>query len=268
MLLKRLLGFCASLVTIIGIGTLPADAWPRQLPGFDGYRFFESDRNQSRSFTMVPDPIDPSNTSKVYKFSIRPERCKGAECEQQSVRSSVQQGPDAGQPDEAWYGWDIYFPPDFPQPGAQKTGLQQFNEWKDQHQCGLISLAVSPNHGGRELLWRVQKPTGLPAGQYGYDCTSVFQESLGNITDLMGKWHRFEVFIKWSGAEDGQFVIYLDGKKKVVYSGPTCFTCGHMNYYSFGNYLCCTDSSKTIQPSTVYYRYLSRAARREDLTWH
>lgn len=245
----------------------PALAWPRTLHGFNGYQFFEVDRNQRGGFTMVPDPIDPNNTKKVYKFSIRPEKCVGKECHQQSVRSSIQQGPDAKQPKTAWYGWDMYFPPDFPNDGVQRLGLQQFNEWKDQNQCGLVSLAVDPNQGGRDLLWVMQKPTGKPETQFGGDCVPVMRISIAKISDLVGSWHRFEVFAHWTTEGDGQFKVYIDGKQKVDYTGVTCFNCDKMNYFSFGNYLCCTESSEKIQPSTVYYRFLSRSKSRQELKW-
>jgi hypothetical protein len=266
MLTKRLVALCAAMAMFMNMCALPALAWPNKLPGFDGYRFYKSDRNQSGGFTMVPDPLDPNNPNDVYKFSIVPKRCTPDDCKQQSVRSTVQQGPDANQPKEIWYGWDIYFPADFPKAGTQGRGFQIFNEWKDKD-CKLVGLSVNHNRGGRDLLWEMEAPTGQPELQFGGDCVPILEISLGRMSNIVGSWHRFEFFARWSEGEDGRYVVYMDGEKKVDYSGITCFYCSKSNYYLFGNYLCCTESAKTIQPSTVYYRNLSRAARREDLVW-
>lgn len=263
----RLLGSCLA----IGIGAFgslagPALAWEKTLPGFNGYRFIATGTNQEGGIQMVPDPIDPSNPSDVYRFSIAPGPCVGSDCDHQSARATVQQSTDAKQPKEVWYGWDIYFPPDFPINGKQTNGKWLFNEWKDQS-CNLASLSLDANLGGRDLIWEMSVLSGKAADGKGNDCKAVMREPLAKMSTLVGSWHRFEIFARWTKNGDGRFIIYLDGEVKLDYTGVTCSNCDRMNYYLFGNYLCCTESTEKIQPSTVYYRYLSRAKKREDLQW-
>lgn len=128
--------------TLVG----PALAWDRKLPRFNGYRFIATDTNQDGGIHMAPDPIDPSNSFDVYRFSISPGPCVFSDCDHQSARATVQPTTDAKQPKEVWYGWDIYFPPDFLINGKQSNGKWLFNEWKDQS-CNLASLTLDANLG-------------------------------------------------------------------------------------------------------------------------
>lgn len=265
--MKRFIAALAISLATLNSLSLPALAWKKTLPGFNGYRFSETGTNQEGGVQMVPDPIDPGNADDVYRFSIKPGPCVGSDCDHQSARATVQQRPDAKQPHEVWYGWDIYFPPDFPINGKQSSGKWLFNEWKDQS-CNLASLSLDANLGGSELIWEMSKLSGKAADGKGNDCMAVMRAPLGKMSKLLGSWHRFEVYARWTKSDDGRFIIYMDGEVKLDYSGVTCSNCDRMNFYLFGNYLCCTESTTSIQPSTVYYRYLSRAKRREDLQWH
>lgn len=246
--------------------SLPAAAWQRTIPGFGGSQFFLSSTNQRGGFTMAPDPLDAANPKEVYRFSIQPGPCTGFDCQQQSVRSTIQQGEDARQPKEVWYGWDIYFPADFPRDGQQATGKQIFNEWKDRN-CKLVGLTVIPNIGGKDLLWEMSGPTGKSKNKAGEECQGLARFPIGPMSKIVGRWHRFEFFARWSKGDDGRYVVYMDGKKLVDYTGATCTNCDQKNQHLFGNYLCCTENTETIKPSTVYYRFVSRAKKREDLQW-
>lgn len=243
------------------------------VPGFGSATFSLADRSQRGGFRMVEDPIDPANRSRVYSFTISPAKCRGADCAQQSVRSALVQSPDAVQPKEAWYGWEIYFPRDFPFATRQSRGFQQFNEWKDQPQCGLASIALDNTYwvaGLRDtsLSWVMKRPTGKPAGRTGEDCETYFKTGIAEMSDIVGSWRRFELFARWSRKDDGRFLLYLDGKLVLDYKGKTCFSdCSRMNYHIFGNYLCCTPDTKAVANATVYYRFISRARSRDRLIW-
>lgn len=233
--------------------------------GFGQDRFFLADNSQPKGFAMVKDPIDLTNKENVYRFKVRPARCIGSDCQQQSARSSLQQRHNVKQPKEAWYGWEIYFPKEFPIGDSLVSGIEIFNEWKDQDQCVLVSLAIF--RGERRLSWHMEEPTGGKATQNGGDCRLVFDQTIGFMSDLTGSWHRFELSARWSGGADGRFMLYLDGKLNSEYSGRTCNENCAKNYHLFGNYLCCTPDTKSIAETTVYYRHISRAEAREGLNW-
>ena len=259
----NLLCFCLLFLSSLGGTALARD--DLRITGFGQDRFFLSDNSQPNGFAMVRDPADASNRQKVYRFSVRPSQCIGGDCQQQSARSSLQQGNNVRQPEEAWYGWDIYFPAGFPTGDRLISGLETFNEWKDQDQCDLVSLSIT--RGQRKLVWHMEAPTGKAMTQFGGDCRMVFEKPVASVSDLVGSWHRFELFARWSGGADGRFVLYLDGKAKVDYSGRTCNENSARNYHLFGNYLCCTPDSTRIAESTVYYRFISRASSRAGLKW-
>lgn len=238
-----------------------------ELPGFGSHKFELTDTSPPKSFAMVPDPIDASNKGNVFRFATTPAHCYRDDCEQQSVRSTLSQDSHTFQPNEAWYGWELYFPKDFPINGEQAHGKQIFNEWKDQTKCKLVGLALFNDLGGNELFWDFSKPTGKANNKGGNECSSILKAPVAKMSNFLGAWHRFEFFARWSEKSDGRFLVYLDGKLKVDFSGVTCFNCRAMNYAMIGNYLCCTPDTKNTQPSVVYYRYVSRAKTREELQW-
>ena len=144
------------------------------LPGFtDSFRI-TTERNQPGGVAMVRDPLDQDNTAKVFKFSIKPGPCVLDDCEQQSVRATVEQRPGAKQPDEAWYGWDMYLAPGFPASAQEARKHQTLAEFKDQKQCMLVSLDTTPDNDDNFLTWSMEKPTGKKMTQSGGDCIDLF----------------------------------------------------------------------------------------------
>ncbi|PDT31134.1 hypothetical protein CO660_03595 [Rhizobium sp. L9] len=238
-----------------------------KVPGFTHPFRVTTERNQPGGFAMVKDPLDQYNAAKVFKFSINPGPCVQDDCEQQSARATVQQGRKAKQPKEAWYGWDMYFVPDFPIGSKQVRGHQIFVEFKDQDQCQLVALTTNPHSNDQFLSWSMEKPSGKQMTQFGGDCINLFDMRVASIRELAGAWHRFELFVRWTREGDGRFLMFLDGKQVVDYHGVTCFSCDKLNYFLFGNYLCCTTGTKLVVPATVYYRYVSMAKSREALVW-
>lgn len=253
---------------MLGSAIAQSDGRGYTFPGFKS-AFFLSPNSQKGGFSFVKDPVDASNKKKVLKFTVKPARCIGADCSPQSVRSSINQYPSAVQPLEGWYGWEMLFPQDFPAGYDQSTGFQQFNEFKDQLQCGLASLAINLMSRDSYLIWRMHRPTGKQyQSQKGEDCKPTYEKYVVSLNEIKGSWHRFELYAKWTRKNDGIFDLYLDGKRVVEYRGPTCFAdCTKMNYYAVGNYLCCTPNTKKIAEATVYYRYISRAKSRDKLQW-
>lgn len=264
--MRMLVVVLAIIVTATTFAPSVAHAWRSEFRNFDGC--FEKVPNlQPKSIKLVHDPTDPANPNEVISFTVVPKKCIGPDCDQQSARSAVKQCEGTKQPKEIWYGWEMFLPVDFPHNGEQIRGFQQFVQWKDQPQCRLVGLAIDANLGGTTLDWGMEKPTGVKPGQYGGDCQQIMKYQIAKVSNLLGKWQKFELFARWSEGDDGRFVLYLNGEVKVDYRGITCFNCGSRNAAAFGNYICCTPDSKRLLPSTVYYRSISSAKRREDLIW-
>lgn len=265
--MRNLTRICAAALVVVAWTSGFASAEKRfKLPGFsDNFRI--SERNQPGGFSIVKDPLDTSNSKEVFNFSIGPGPCVREDCEQQSARGSVQQVPQAVQPKEVWYGWDMYFPADFPYGAMQIKGHEIFAEFKDQDQCQLVALTTNPNQYDEYLSWSMEKPTGRKMTATGGDCEDLFEKRIAKFKDIVGTWHRFELFVRWSTKADGKFLMYMDGKQVVDYDGLTCFNCYKKNQMYFGNYLCCTPGTKDVKPSTVYYRHVNSAKSREALVW-
>ncbi len=239
------------------------------LSGFGEDLFHETiGRNQPGGFHMVEDPLNNSGGKKIFEFSVVPGPCFEDDCESNSARSTLQQGK-AKQPKEAWYGWDMYFPPDFAYGPKQVSGFNIYNEWKDQDNCMLVGLTnfggwTAPQSGQPDmnLSWRMQN------SQLAGDCPIVLQKPIASFDELLGKWNRFEAFIRWSKKKDGKVQIYLDGNLKLDYDGVTCFAnCNKKMYYLFGHYICCTEDTESIVASKVYYKNISRSEERSGLQW-
>lgn len=237
------------------------------LSGFGQDKFYFVDNSQPKGFQLVKDPLDSLNNQHVLKFTIRPKSCIGYDCDHQSVRTAVAQLPNAVQPKEAWYGWDMYFPENFPIGSEQVNGFYSFINWKDNIDCGS-GLTNDTYLGHTTLNWVRHRPTGKSFHDIEGDCKQIYNVPIAEIKDLKGSWRRFELFVRWSKKDDGRYQLYLDNKKVLDYVGSTCVTnCQKMNFQLIGNYLCCTPNTKTVLESTVYYRFISRAKSRDKLKW-
>jgi hypothetical protein len=244
-----------------------AESWSSKFKNFTGCSFEQVPNMQPDSMKLVADPANPSSANTVLSFTVTPQKCIDSDCEQQSARSAVKQCQEGNQPKEIWYGWEMYLPANFPHNGQQIRGFQQLVEWKDQNECGTASTAIDAYLGGEFLTWIMQVPTGKKQEQFGGSCDQIKNFALARVDAIVGKWIKFELYAVWSKGSDGRFELYVDGVKRVNYSGPTCVNCDRRNQAAFGNYICCTPNSEKLLPSTVYYRSISSAKRREELIW-
>lgn len=218
---------------------------------------FWTDFSQPNSFSVVPDPLSES-AKDVLKFSIRNLKCQGEDCSSQSVRSSFFTDVGKGQPRKSWYGWDVYFPVNFPYGNRQSSGYYQFIEWKNHHACQRMAFSNKGKSSDNYLSFSLKRTEGS-------DCIEEYSKSIVSFKELVGNWHRFEVYIEWSSKEDGRAEVYLDGKLRLDYSGPTCDRSCSMNYFLIGIYLCCTRSTEAVTPAEVFYKNVSNATVREKL---
>jgi hypothetical protein len=230
--------------------------------------FEEKDINQPDGYAFIQNPTESSLFKKVHSFSIEP-GCKSnvtyhdgnaSDCKYGSVRAELSEDgrnwPDL-QPDQAWYGWDIYIPKDFPTARQQGSGKYLLGQWHNG-QCPHISFINQPSNDNLYL----QTMTALG----NYECRNRSKTKIVSFSELKGKWTRFETFVKWSSNEDGEVKIYVDGQLKVDRKGPN-LTVGfeNNNHFDFGVYLCCTNNINRIKRTTVLYANVSRASQRERL---
>ncbi len=164
------------------------------------------------------------------------------------------------QPAQSWYGWSVYFPTDFAFGNRQTPGHYSFAYWHN-HQCAHLNFSNgrgSSNDGN--LYFETSRSFG------DYQCAENDVIKVASFADLVGKWTRFEVFVKWASDDSGRAQIYLDGVLKVDYAGPT-LTKGleKINHFKFGIYLCCAKNVTRIKGTNLYFANVRSAKTREGL---
>lgn len=90
--------------------------------------------------------------------------------------------------------------------------------------------------------------------------------------ELRGRWHRIEVNVKWSKNGDGFFRVWVNGEKKVDYSGQTMTK--SKTYFKYGVYRSFISRYRDLKGNgiedalaqTVYYANVKRAKCREWLS--
>ncbi|PBC06764.1 heparin lyase I family protein [Mesorhizobium sp. WSM3859] len=225
------------------------------------------------SVAIIDDRTGEAPTSKLYSFRIpsgycNPQRyephARANDCDEQSVRSQVRENVFAtkkngnGQPKQSWYGFAVYLPQDFPYGVRQADGYMQLFYFHNK-QCQHISLA---NFAGKDDSLYLAFSNALG----NYSCTPGPRLKVADFKNLVGKWSRFELFIKWANDSSGRVKIYLDGKLVTEWRGPT-FTPGleRINYAKFGIYLCCTQSVAQVRSASLYFAAVRRAETRDGL---
>lgn len=226
-----------------------------------------------KSVAIIDDPTGEAPTSKVYSFRIPSGYCNprryephapANDCDEQSVRSQVRENVFAtkkngnGQPKQGWYGFAVYLPDDFPYGIKQADGYMQLFYFHNK-QCQHISLA---NFAGKDDSLYLAFSNALG----NYNCTPGPRLKVADFKNLVGKWSRFELFIKWAKDSSGRVMVYLNGKLVTEWRGPT-FTPGleSTNYAKFGIYLCCTQAVARVRDASLYFAAVRRAATRDGL---
>lgn len=225
------------------------------------------------SISVIDDPTGSAPTTKVFSFDIPAGVCsdtpyvKGkpeSDCYFNSTRSQYWENVKAtkaygsAQPKEAWYGWAVYFPEDFPFGKLQVNGGAAFFYWHNG-QCPHVEFG---NPAGRQdtLNFSTNKALG------NYECLPSLSLPILEFKDLLGKWNRFEVFVKWAADDSGEVRVYLDGRYLLHYQGTTLIPeYKDLAYFKYGLYLCCTPDVKTAKAQRALYSAIRRSNEREDL---
>jgi hypothetical protein len=263
-----------ALVRTIALATLiswiaPAIAQDRT--GFDP--LVVDDLSAPKSVRKMRDPTGSAPAPTVYAFTIPAGYCNpkkydasqpDSDCTWKSTRSQYRENVFAtkkngnAQPREGWYGWQVYFPADFPYGAHQTKGHYEFAYWHN-HQCPHLTFS---NSAGQDSILYLETNKALG----NYECEPGARLPVADFKNLVGKWSKFEVYVKWANDASGKAIVYLDGKQAQTYTGPTLVAgFEKTNYFKFGIYLCCTDDVKRIKEASVYYSNVRRAATREGL---
>lgn len=233
----------------------------------DGFGSFKrDDLSAPKTAGKIKDPTGASPASPVYGFRLPAGYCnakpyepggKESDCFYGSARSQMVESGKK-QPGEAWYGWYVYFPKDFPYGGKQTKGHYEFAYWHNK-QCPHLSFA---NDAGAGDMLYLQSNKALG----NYDCEPVSKQPIISFKRLLGKWTRFETHVIWSSGSNGLVEVYVDGKLAVTRKGPNLVKGFEgTNYFKFGAYLCCTGDAAQIREASVYFSGVKRASDREGL---
>lgn len=234
--------------------------------------FVEADLSPPGSAKEIGDPTGLSPEPTVLSFGFDDGYCSNkkygdgvtSDCSSGSSRSQMREDVFAtkkngqAQPKEAWYTWSVYFPPEFKFGPEQNAGLLSMFYWHN----GQCPHLVFYNGNGRVD----DMSLGTNRLLSNYDCSPGPQLKIAAMAELIGKWSRFEMFVRWGGDEDGEAKIYLNGNYLLHYKGPT-LTPGleKTNYFVMGPYLCCTTDVKATKGETMYMAAVRRATTRSKL---
>lgn len=224
----------------------------------------------------IDDPTGTAPEKQVDSFTLKSGYCGKAsyrgskdtsDCTFRSSRSQVREDVFATkkygnvQPKQAWYGWSVFFPEDFAFGKRQTEGNFHFFYW---HNARCAHLAFTNQAGRDDALYM---NTSQINGKDGFECTPGPRMRVADFKDLVGKWNKFEVFVKWAHDDTGEVKVYLNGKYIIHYRGAN-LTEGveNINYFVYGIYLCCTKDVKEIKGTNVLYANVKRANTREELT--
>lgn len=231
-------------------------------------KFIREPLSPPKGAQVIDDPTGNAPTPKIYAFQIPSGYCnptpyfKGRpenDCKFQSVRSQYFQSPNARQPKESWYGWYMYFPKDFAYGLKQpQQAFYNFAYWHNRV-CQHMTISHQPGFDDTLELRLMQISTDG-------SCLPRMRARVANFKDIVDKWTRFEVHVKWSAKEDGITTVFVNGNEAAKINGPNLIKkFEKVNYFKFGVYLCCTGDVNKIRPTGMYYAGVKRAKTREEL---
>lgn len=216
---------------------------------------------KSYGYQIVDDHTGSAPTEKIERFEVRPGDCSSengwSDCANDRERSELKEPVDrryTRSGSEYWYGWSVYFPTDFPNVYPTKVCVGQFHQSKGH------------------VIWMTQiNESGLHWDDQVYGRTNTYYKLL-DIKELRGKWHTFEMYIKWSKDaryEDGIMKIWVNDELKLDLKGENCRN--KDIYFKYGIYRSFMSRYKNINDvdevpaQIVYYSNVKRSKTREGL---
>jgi hypothetical protein len=240
-------------------------AAPASAEGFGS--FGKEDLNPPGGAKRMVDLTGSAPVSKVDVFTIAAGYCNpqrydpstpDSDCYYNSTRAQMVQQRHT-QPSDAWYGWWMYLPDDFPYGTRQVKGHYEFAYWHNK-QCPHLTFASIAGKSNDLVL-----QTNIRVGNY--DCRPNTSVSVARFSDLVGRWTQFEVFVRWGDAAKGHVTLYINGDLALDRDMAT-ITPGMeaKNYFKYGIYLCCTADIARIKPMQAMFAAVRSARSREGLS--
>lgn len=229
-----------------------------------------ADASIQGNYAVVPDP--ERNTDLVQKFTLREGDCGKTltwdDCQFNSGRyeffEGIRQYKPRGQAKEMWYSWEVRLDEGTRWGKQQPIGPIILGQFKQNPiNCPLIIYKHQSGFTDSNMQVMISADTGKEPPN---DCKTVAIKTVGSIKDLIGNWVRVEMFVRWSSDENGRLEVYLDGKNKMIYDGPTCFAPCTNIYRKYGLYFANQRGGTPLSEINAYYRNVDRSLKRENLS--
>lgn len=227
-----------------------------------------SDLEVPGRYSVVPDP--ETGAGAVQRFTLREGDCSGQDCRYNSGRfeftENIWDRPRFGvlrQPTEAWYSWEVWLDEGTLYGRNQPIGPLILGQFKQGNiNCPLLILKHQSGFNDSHLQVMLSHDTGRDPPN---DCATTATRVVGSVTDLIGRWARVEMFIRWSSSDDGRVDVFFDGTQRMSYTGPTCIDdCANI-YRKYGIYFANQRGGTPLTEINAYYRNLGRASTQEGL---
>lgn len=217
----------------------------------DFARFERSLNNTPHGFQIIADPTGTPPCARIERFEVRAGDCATnglwSDCRTNRERSELSEFDSRSfDGDEAWYGFSVYLPDDWPDVWPTKTVIAQWHQqrqhvvWMLLHQRGSLVL---DNQSGGTSSERIEL---MPADQ------------------LRGRWWRIEMHAKWSTGKDGQIRLYVNGEQMAERRGPN-MTATKV-YFKYGVYRSFISRyGHPVPTQTAYFADVRKAKNREGL---
>lgn len=169
-----------------------------------------------------------------------------------------QEPPLQGEGDEHWYAWSMRVPPDFPEAppsNGRRTWpqitLAQFQQEKGSLDDWHPSFMFAKMNQGPFLVRRFQTLHERAAWSW----------PLLDDAEFRNTWHDILVHARWS-VSNGFFRVWVNGKQRVGYDGPTRVEGAGSVYHKYGIYRV---ADSTNPRAVAYFSQLRMGAKREEV---
>jgi len=138
---------------------------------------------------------------------------------------------------DQWWAHSILFPNDYVSPPPSgANGAWNWGVVADFHQTGTANGVTFAIEAMPDTAGSPGWPTGLTlSGAAGDPVNPVkYSASIAPIV-VRNVWYDFVYHVKWSSAGDGFFDVWVNGVRKLSYTGPTLYT-GQGCYLKLANY--------------------------------
>lgn len=213
------------IVTSFGLPSL-SHAQRSQAKGFGSFAMQSAKKDYSYQRVRFQDG------TRAERFEVRAGDCPRDTGDCASDRERVefsQRGKRQPNGSQQWVAWSVYIPSDFPKQGRRMyTKLGQF------HQEGNGGPRLLFELSDRSFFMNMKSPHVLdddpmnPTGDFEFI-------DIASRSQMLGKWTRIMVNVRWSTGDDGFVHLFRNGKRIWSYAGPTTNT-SKPQYFKYGLY--------------------------------